>query len=242
MEELESHISNIAKGLRYTASEATKLAEKIESGVWNLQEKEIKTNIIIPKFTPPKTIQLPMENNTSLNKFYGTATKNGNNLVWFKWPKGCEARLYTRSGALLPDRFENDDMVEHRCHKLIKDRLENCLNQLWHDLGKDRFYKEGHHVYSGCFNYRFKKSGGSLSTHSWGIAIDINGEENGFYKKTTTFSNESLDIWENWGFLNAGRAWVNTPDFMHRQAAIIHVSKGSYYDKNGLPENIKIWT
>jgi LysM repeat protein len=33
--------------------------------------------------------------------------------------------------------------------------------------------------FGGCFNFRSKRSGSKLSTHAWGIAIDLNPETNG---------------------------------------------------------------
>jgi LysM repeat protein len=33
-------------------------------------------------------------------------------------------------------------------------------------------------TFGGCFNFRAKRSSGKLSTHSWGIAIDLNPETN----------------------------------------------------------------
>lgn len=105
-------------------------------------------------------------------------------------------------------------------------------------LGKERFEKEGWHVYGGFHNYRTKTGGSGLSTHAWAIAVDLNQDENYYAKTTTTFSDTGIDIMEKWGFLSGFRAW--TKDAMHFQAVIPNISKGSYYAIHGLPKNIKI--
>lgn len=187
-----------------------------------------------PAVDPPGwKIILPHERD--LNRFYGSANSLGSYLEWFSFPVS-NMRLYSRSGASLTDR-DGDGRDEHRCHKKVREGLEDALQEIFDTLGRERFEKEGWHVYSGCFNYRRKRGGSSLSTHSWGIAIDINGAENAFQQRTTTFSNTALDIMEKHGFLSGGRAWGK--DWMHFQAAIPNISSGSYYALHGLPKHIQ---
>ena len=183
----------------------------------------------------PGMISLPRENNASLNKFYGKADPNGGFLEWFSFPTD-NIRLYSRNGINLSDA-DGDGRDAHRCHKAIAKRLEAALQEIYDTLGRFKFEKEGWNIYSGCFNYRKKRGGSSLSTHSWGIAIDVNGNENPFKSSKTTFSDTSIDIMEKHGFLSGGRAWGK--DWMHFQAAIPHISKGSYYDTHGLPDHIR---
>lgn len=236
-DDLSKNYKEFYKGLRYAAEFAKKISEFYEKSAEEDKSKNFNANIMISKYPdPPSEIILPKE--SDLDSFYGAADKDGGYLTWFEFPPKANIRLYTRNGDSLKDKDGNFRM-EHKCHKKIKNNLEGALLQLWNDLGDDRFYKEGLNVYSGCFNYRQKTGGGGLSTHCWACSVDFNHTENGFNSKTTTFSEETFNIFEKWGFLSAWRAWGKDP--MHFQAAIPYVSKGSYYDQNGLPPNIKIY-
>ena len=177
-----------------------------------------------------------------MNAVYGEASKNFDaHLDWFHWPSGCDARLYDRGGEAISDHTPTDAIFadDHRTNKVLARRVTSALVELWERLGSVEFYKQGWHVWGGSHNYRVTTSGGRLSTHSWAAACDWNPTENGYRSKTTTFSDEALDCWERHGFLAAGRAWVTTPDWMHSQSAIPSISKGSYYDKHGLPPWIR---
>lgn len=183
---------------------------------------------------PVEEIRLPKDTTAALNAFYGQADPDGRYLTWFRFPYD-NIRLYGRKGSPLND-MDEDGRDEHRCHKAIKDRLEAALMEIYETLGEERFEKEGWNIYSGCFNYRKKRGGSSLSTHSWGIAIDVFSDGNPYASSETTFSGEAIDIMEKHGFLSGGRAW--NKDFMHFQAAIPTISKGSYYSIYGLPKHI----
>jgi hypothetical protein len=189
----------------------------------------------LPDTAASRTITLPRESTSSLNAFYGTASKSGHYLTWFSFPVS-NVRLYSESGTPLSSRV-GDDRDDHRCHKAIAERLEAALQEIYDTLGREQFEKEGWNIYGGCFNYRVKRGGSSLSTHSWGIAIDVNPGKNAFQSRTTTFSAEAIDIMEKHGFLSGGRAWGK--DWMHFQAAIPNLSAGSYYAVHGLPKWIK---
>lgn len=197
-------------------------------------QPEIDLPVPEPVVEPPGwNIILPHERD--LNRFYGSSNSRGSYLEWFSFPVG-NMRLYSRSGQSLSDR-NGDGKDDHRCHKKVREGLEDALQEIFDTLGKDQFEEEGWNVYSGCFNYRRKRGGSTLSTHSWGIAIDINGGENAFRSSRTTFSDTAIDIMEKHGFLSGGRAWGH--DYMHFQAAIPRISSGSYYDRHGLPKHIK---
>lgn len=229
--------ANFWRGLVNRWDKAAKIASE-----WNNEEmpapidhKPTQPTYDSGDYEPPQTIHLPLEGTQTLNAHYGTARPSADYLDWFSFPTN-NIRLYTRSGAGLSDRTGNG-LDDHRCHKAVKDALQAALREIYDTLGKRRFEKEGWHVYGGCYNYRRKRGGSNLSTHSWGIAIDINPGENGLRSSKTSFSDEAIDIMEKHGFLSGGRAWGR--DYMHFQAAIPRVSSGSYYAKNGLPRHIK---
>ena len=219
------------------------VAAKIDSAISELQEAKRLVEVIEvvpsePDPTPggePSQIILPRESTSELNRFYGTASRSNPKLSWFDFPSS-QMRLYSREGAHLSDHNGND-FDDHRCHTAIADRLESAYRALYNELGREQFMAEGWHVYSGCFNFRTKTGGSSLSTHAWGIAVDINSTDNPYRQTTTTFSDKGIDIMERFGFLSGGRAWGK--DWMHFQAVIPNISSGSYYARNGLPKWIK---
>ena len=229
--EIVGYRANFWKGLTNRWNKAAAIAIR-----WN-KESESSQPAPLPEVLDPdpERIELPKETTADLNAFYGKADPNGKYLDWFQFPTD-NIRLYSRNGVNLSDA-DGDGRDAHRCHKDIVKRLEAALQEIYETLGRFRFEREGWHIYSGCFNYRKKRGGSSLSTHSWGIAIDVNGNENPFKSTETTFSAEAVDIMEKHGFLSGGRAWGK--DWMHFQAAIPRISSNSYYALHGLPRNIK---
>lgn len=183
---------------------------------------------------PARTYALPVESNAAMTAFYGSPSAKPAYLDWFSFPHP-QTRLYTRTGTLLADRA-GDERLDHMCHRLLIGRLTAALGEIYARLGREEFERQGWHVYGGCHNYREKRGGSTLSTHAWGIAIDVNPNENTLRSATTSFSGLAVDIMESWGFLSGGRAWGR--DWMHFQAAIPSISPGSYYARTGLPKNI----
>lgn len=70
--------------------------------------------------------------------------------------------------------------------------------------------------WGGCYNYRRARGLQKLSTHSWGIAVDLNVAANPL-GATPTMPDELVRIFEDHGFLWGGR-W-SRPDGMHFQWA-----------------------
>lgn len=63
-------------------------------------------------------------------------------------------------------------------HKLLKDRILAVLNKVLLVYGHKRIKELGLDVFGGCYNYRLMRGGSELSTHSWGIALDFDPENN----------------------------------------------------------------
>jgi hypothetical protein len=70
-------------------------------------------------------------------------------------------------------------------------------------------------TWDGCFNIRKSKGSTSRSLHSWGLAIDINAEWNG-YNKPVTMSKELVDCFKDTDMFDWGGDW-HIKDGMHFQ-------------------------
>lgn len=80
----------------------------------------------------------------------------------------------------------------------------------------------GLHLYGGCYNFRKKRGGSSLSTHAWGVAIDFDPARNRLdwgrdrARLARVDAAPFWDAWEAEGWLSLGRA--RDYDWMHVQA------------------------
>jgi hypothetical protein len=75
------------------------------------------------------------------------------------------------------------------------------LSNAFKNLIQTGFVKELK-TWDGCFNIRKKRGLGSMSLHSWGIAIDVNAFENGLNVKpklSTGFVKCFIDAGFEWG-------------------------------------------
>ena len=59
------------------------------------------------------------------------------------------------------------------CHKLVADVFATVFEEIEHAGLQPKITSFG-----GCFNFRAQRTGTKLSTHAWGIAIDLNPETN----------------------------------------------------------------
>lgn len=102
-------------------------------------------------------------------------------------------------------------MTKVRCHKGIKDRLENALKEILQHYGLDKIKELGIDLYGGCVNVRtMRGSKTKWSRHAWGIAIDLDPGRNGLKvkKPAAQFSKPEykpmMDIFYKNGFINYG--------------------------------------
>ena len=71
-------------------------------------------------------------------------------------------------------------------------------------------------TYGGCFNFRAKRSGSKLSTHAWGVAIDLNPETNGMGQEGD-MAPGIVKVFESFDFTWGGRWSGSGKDPMHFQ-------------------------
>jgi hypothetical protein len=75
--------------------------------------------------------------------------------------------------------WDKERKVEHiRCHKLIIPNVTQALTDVLSEYGYDKIVELGIDLYGGMFNYRKKIGGNVLSMHAWGLAIDLDPENN----------------------------------------------------------------
>jgi hypothetical protein len=108
-----------------------------------------------------------------------------------------------------------------RCHKDVADAFLAVFNDILEHYGYERIVELGIDLYGGCFNFRKMRGGSSWSTHSWGIAIDLDPARNALktpYSKANFSKPEYAQlhgIFEKHGFVNLGKA--KGYDAMHWQ-------------------------
>lgn len=146
-----------------------------------------------------------------INKKYGTPNETGNGyLVKIQLP-------YPMRLAWDTDTKVNSMM----CHKLVANNFLAVFNEIHRTYGYDKIKELGIDLFGGCFNYRKMRGGNSWSTHSWGIAIDLDPARNTLKEtsKTARFARPEykamIDIFYKHGFESLGRE--KNYDWMHFQ-------------------------
>ena len=106
---------------------------------------------------------------------------------------------------------QSKSVTNLRCHKKLVDVFRGVF---------DTVVKEGLsgsiRTFGGCFNYRPKRTSGKLSTHSWGIAIDLNPGTN---RQGTSGDMDAdvVEVFGQYGFKWGGDWTGSSKDPMHFQ-------------------------
>jgi len=103
-----------------------------------------------------------------------------------------------------------------RCHKLVVPKFQTAFKNVI-----DRKLTKQVKTFDGCFNLRRIGGSKTLSTHSWGIAIDLNAKWNGRGNKSFEMKEELAQCFEDVGFTWGGRWTGKYTDAMHFQYATV---------------------
>jgi hypothetical protein len=105
-------------------------------------------------------------------------------------------------------------------HRLVGPAIVDALHAIWTMFGADYLEANRLNLFGGIYNPRLKRGSNQLSTHTWGIAIDLNPHL-WRYGQGPTQSNEDWRVF-NTAFTVRGFVSGNEfpkPDPMHWQAA-----------------------
>lgn len=153
-----------------------------------------------------------------INEYYGNPDPDGDgNFNKDFWEQNM--KLFTLPYALKIGWNPDKTVSKIYMHKKIGDAVVDALDEIG-------TYMSGHHnylkrnsldLYWGCFAFRFQREVEVYSTHSWGIAIDLNKHLGELGEKPEQ-PEYIVEAFKKRGF-KWGGDWKNRPDGMHFQAA-----------------------
>lgn len=127
---------------------------------------------------------------------------------------GWEAQFLTQTKLpfAIPLAWDKSKRVSRlQCHSKLRDIFPAAFSEI-----QKRGLESRITTYGGCFNFRGKRTSGKLSTHSWGIAIDLNTETNA-QGTAGTMDPEVVAVFRDAGFKWGGEWTGKTKDPMHFQ-------------------------
>lgn len=154
----------------------------------------------------------PSENASSLSRFYGSPCQVPLKRVSVPWTMKLAWDKSTRVSTV-------------SIHEKCADSLNRVFNEIAQTYSAKEITDYGLDMYGGSYNCRKKRGGSSMSTHSWGIAIDWDPQRNqlSWGANRAFLARPELrpfwDIWEKEGWNSLGRE--KNYDWMHVQAARI---------------------
>lgn len=105
----------------------------------------------------------PWPTSSGVRSFYGEPGEA--NLVSIEFP--------------YPMFYDGKQVTRTRCHRKVAASLLRVLEAIKHLLPNADVADEAQD-YGGIYNYREKRGASSLSRHAWGIAIDLDADDNSF--------------------------------------------------------------
>ncbi|MDE4059782.1 M15 family metallopeptidase [Phaeobacter gallaeciensis] len=118
-----------------------------------------------------------------------------------------------------------EQITEFKCHELVAASAQRAFDRIAAAYSPVQIRDLGLHLYGGCFNYRTKRGGTSLSTHAYGLAIDFDPARNRLKwgaDRARLAQRDATPFWQAWeaeGWTSLGRA--RNFDWMHVQAVAL---------------------
>lgn len=166
-----------------------------------------------------------------MNGFYGNPDKNRDGQPDRDWVAANIIEIKPPYSLYYPiERIVNERKIlikrQHQFktlsfHKKAADSLMVCLTEIGKQFSPQEIQKYELDICGGAFVFRLMRNGRSLSTHSWGSAIDISHLINWYGRKydpnVGMMPMKAVDIFKKEGWTWGGK-W-RTGDAMHFQAA-----------------------
>ena len=112
----------------------------------------------------------------------------------------------------IPLSWDKSKLVSQiTCHKLVADVFTTAFEEIERADLRQKITSFG-----GCFNFRPQRTGTRLSTHAWGIAIDLNPESNA-QGTAGNMDPAIVEIFKQAGFSWGGEWEGRSRDPMHFQ-------------------------
>lgn len=210
-------LSKIARRAYGDAALATKLAEYngLRSPDW-IRVNQVLTLPSLRILTgkkPDSTAAFPPPNGlTEILKVYGDIYRylGPDGLPTVKWE--TDHFGFAKLPFPIPLSWDlSKKVTKIYCHK----KLVNIFEEVFGMIQSDGLAK---HIrtFGGCYAFRRKRGGTALSTHSWGIAIDLNPETNALGSKGDMHSS-IVDVFTECNFTWGGEWAGDNKDPMHFQ-------------------------
>lgn len=151
-------------------------------------------------------LDVPSDSTASLIRHYGKPGSSNLTKIIFPYPMRLAWDLEKKA-------------TSSRCHKKVKESLQSILEHiLKHYNGIDGVREARMDRFGGIYNFRKMRGGSSYSRHSWGIAIDLDPDQNGLRTRRpkATMPDPVIAIFAAHGWKSGGTAWGR--DYMHFQA------------------------
>lgn len=122
-----------------------------------------------------------------------------------------------------PMFYEGKPVRRFQAHRRVVDSLRGVLEEIWIKAGQhpDTLREWGADQFGGCYNYRLKRGGKTLSCHAYGAAIDLDPARNGHHDATPHFTPDHpvVQAFKAAGWVWGGDWTGSSVDAMHFQAA-----------------------
>ncbi len=167
----------------------------------------------------------PKQTPVDMNAFYGNPDRNRDGRCDPDWESNHIVKITPPYQLYYPMETSKGKLVKRgkkwqtlRVHRKCADSLLQCLTEIKNTFSEEEIKKYELDLCGGVHVFRLKRSGRSLSIHSWGAAIDlshlINYYGRRYDEKAGMMPKKAADF-----FQKRGWAWLQSNDAMHFQAA-----------------------